>query len=338
MTEDTKTDPAWLVLIARLRQLGVWLFPIAVSFLYVAGFLVLNSSLARYGFMDVEFVDGRYFLAGASFIFYLACFYLFAGRAVLFTPKWLKEDLSHLNRNGPRPVWSAVVFAHANLTALFFACLSAALFTSLAVGSSETTHFYFALGGAFFVSYTLDVTDLDLRFPRVSEALNIAVKSLAVAVFFTSVSLQSTLLTVLLGYGSLFIFINLAIDAFVRRGVTKDRITFTGLYALVVLCGAAMSYGTFIYGEVSSKLGGARPRTVYVALKDNPAPGLPAALARPANTPLSGRLVHQTDKFTFLSVSGHTVRLRSDDIQILTIVPEPDRQFWDDYFSHRLPE
>jgi hypothetical protein len=338
MTEDTKADPAWLVLVARLRQLGVWLFPIAFSSLYVAGFLVLNSNLARYGFMDVEFVDGRYFLAGASFVFYLACFYLFLGRAVLFTPTWLKEDVNHLNRNGPRPIWSAVVFVHANLTAAFFACLSAALFTNLAVASSETAYFYIALAGAFFVSYTLDITNLDLRFPRLSEALNIALKSIAVVVFFNSVSIRSTLLTVLLGYGAIFVFINLAIDAFVRRGVTKDRVTFTGIYTLVVLCGAAMSYGTFIYGEVSSKLGGARPRTVYLALKDDPAAGLPLALAQPASSPLSGRLVHQTDKFAYLSVSGYTVRLRSDDIRILTIVPEPDRQFWDEYFSHRQPE
>lgn len=338
MTEDTKSDPAWLVLFARLRQLGAWLFPIAVGSLYVAGFLVLNSNLARYGFMDVEFVDGRYLLAGASFVLYLACFYLFAGRAVLFTPTWLKEDLSHLNRNGPRPVWSAVVFVHANLTAVFFACLSAALFTQLAIGGSETTYFYMALAGAFFVSYTLDITNLDLRFPKTSDALNIIVKSIAVSVFFISVSVHSNLLAVLIGYGVLFLFINLAIDAFVRRGITKDRVTFTGLYTVVVLSGAAMSYGTFIYGEVSPKLGGARARTVYVALKDDPTPGLPLALAQPASAPLSGRLIHQTDKFTFLSVDGHTVRLRSDDIRILTIVPEPDHQFWDDYFSHRIPE
>lgn len=338
MTERAATDPAWMTLLAQLKQLGAWLFPIGVGSLYVAGFLVLNSNLARYGFMDVEFVDGRYFLSGASFVFYLACFYLFAGRAVLFTPTWLKEDLNHLNKNGLHPVWSAVVFAHANLNALFFTCLSAALFTSLAVSSAETSTFYIALAGAFFVSYTLDITNLDLRFGKTSEALNILVKSIAVAVFFMSVTLHSTLLAVLLGYGALFVFINLAIDAFVRRGVTKDRVTFTALYAVVVLLGAAMSYGTFIYGEVSSKLGGAKPRTVYIGLKEDPSQKVPAALIPQASGALSGRLIHQTDKHVFLSIGEYTVRVRAEDIDVLTIIPESDQYFWAEYFSQRIPE
>jgi hypothetical protein len=338
MTDRAASDPAWMNLLAQLKQLGAWLFPIGVGSLYVAGFLVLNSNLARYGFMDVEFVDGRYFLAGASFIFFLACFYLFAGRAVLLTPTWLKEDLSHLNKDGPRPIWSAVVFAHANLNALFFACLSAALFTNLAIGSTETSTFYIALAGAFFVSYTLDITNLDIRYPKTSEALNILVKSIAVTVFFMSVSLHSTLLAVLVGYGAMFVFINLAIDAFVRRGVTKDRITFTALYAVVVLLGSAMSYGNFIYGEVSSKLGGAKPRTVFLGLKEDPSQKVPTALAVAASGTLSGRLVHQTDKHAFLSINGYTVRVRNEDIDVLTIIPEPDQYFWADYFSRRATE
>jgi hypothetical protein len=338
MTERTATEPTWIPLLARLKQLGAWLFPIGVGSLYVAGFLVLNSNLAHYGFMDVEFVDGRYFLAGASFIFFLACFYLFAGRAVLLTPTWLKEDLNHLNKDGPHPVWSAVVFAHANLNALFFACLSAALFTHLAIGSTETSTFYIALAGAFVVSYTLDITNLDRRYAKLSEALNMIVKSIAVAAFFMSVSLHSTLLVVLIVYGALFVFINLAIDAFVRRGVTKDRLTFTALYAVVVILGCAMSYGTFIYAQVSSKLGGAKPRTVFLGLKEDPSKKVPTALTSATSGTLSGRLIHQTDKHAFVSIDGYTVRLRNEDIDVLTIIPEPDEYFWAEYFSQRTAE
>jgi hypothetical protein len=338
MTPTTQADPVWLTLLLRVKELGVWLFPLAAGSLYVAGFLVLNSHLARFGFMDIEFVNSRYFLSGASFVFYLACFYLFAGRAVLFTPTWLKEDLAHLNRAGARPIWSVVVFAHANLNAFFFACLSAALFTNFAVSSAQTTTFYMALGGAFFVSYTLDITNLDIRFPRASEAANILVKSIAVAVFFLATSVESILLSVLIGYGGIFLFINLAIDAFVRRGVTKDRISFTALYSLVVVFGSAAAYGNYIYGDVSSKFGGAKSRTVYIGLKDDLGMKLPEAITLTAGGALLGRLVHQTEKHTYVSSAGHTIRVRSDDIDSLTIIPDVESHFWAEYFAQRIGE
>lgn len=338
MTTQSNVAPVWIALSSKAKELGVWVVPLATGFLYVTGFLVLNSHLARFGFMDVEFVNARYFLSGASFVFYLACFYLFAGKAVLFTPTWLKEDLARLNRGGAQPIWSAVVFIHSILNALFFACLSAALFTNLAVSSAETTTFYLALGGAFLASYTLDTTNLDIRFPRASEAANILVKSVAIAVFFIATSIRSTLLIVLIGYGGIFMFINLAVDAFVRRGITTDRISFTALYAAVVILGSATAYGSYVYGDVSSKFGGARSKTVYVGLKDAKEIRAPEAIAFPASGALLGHLVHQTDKHTYLTAAGYTIRVRSEDIESLTIIPDVETYFWADYFAQRVGE
>lgn len=167
-------------LMPLLKELGPSFYVFAVGALYVSGFLVLNSNLAKSGVLDIEFVDARYFLAGASFVFFLICFYLFAGRAVLFTPKWLRDDLERINKDSHNPFWSFIVFAHSFITGTFFCCLSAALFTSIAIGSAESAVFFAALTGTFFVLYTFDVTNLDVRFPRVTEIVTIVAKLIAI--------------------------------------------------------------------------------------------------------------------------------------------------------------
>lgn len=193
-------------LIPLLKQLGPSFYALAAVVLYVAGFLVLNSNLAKSGVVDIEFIDARYFLSGASFVFFLVCFYLFAGRAVLFTPKWLGENLKRVNKDNPRPFWSFVVFIHSFITATFFCCLSAALFTSFAIGSAESALFYAALAGAFFILYTFDVTNLDVKFPRFSETVTIVAKLIAIYAFFAHFG-SGAMLTAFMIYITIFAFI-----------------------------------------------------------------------------------------------------------------------------------
>lgn len=309
-----------------LKELGPSFYAFAVGALYVSGFLVLNSNLAKSGVLDIEFVDARYFLAGASFVFFLVCFYLFAGRAVLFTPKWLREDLERVNKDSPKPFWSFIVFAHSLITGTFFCCLSAALFTSFAIGSAESAVFYAALAGAFILLYTFDVTNLDVRFPRFSETVTIVAKLIAIYTFFAHFG-SGTMLTAFFSYVAIFFFINLVLDGFTRYKLTTDRITFSGIYAVVFLIGTAVGYGTLLYGQVSSKLGGARPQTVSVGLSEETRKALPSPFAASASQVLEGKLIHQTPAYTYIASQGHTVRLRTTDVVALVSTPEPERDF-----------
>ncbi len=303
-----------------------------VSVIYVAGFLVLNSNLAKSGVVDLEFLDARYFLSGASFVFFLVCFYLFAGRAVLFTPKWLREDLERLNKENLRPFWSFVAFIHSFVTATFFCCLSAALFTSFAIGGSESAFFYAALAGAFVILYTFDVTNLDLKFPRFSEIVTIVAKTIAIFAFFANFG-SGAMLTVFIIYITIFVFINLVLDGFSRYKVTTDRVTFTGIYAVVILLGTAIGYGTLLYGQVSTKLGGARPQSVSLGLSEDARKALPAHFSTSLSQILEGKLIHQTPTYTYIVNSGYTVRLRTGDVVALVLTPEPERDYWKEYFK-----
>ncbi|MDP2878949.1 MAG: hypothetical protein Q8N74_05415, partial [Sulfuricella sp.] len=112
-----------------------------------------------------------------------------------------------------------------------------------------------------------------------------------------------------------------------------DRITFTGVYTVVVLLGTASGYGTLLYGQVSSKLGDARPQTVSVGLSDEARKALPAPFATSASKALEGKLIHQTSTHTYVESSGRTVRFRTADVVALVIAPEPEHDFWKEYLQ-----
>lgn len=57
-------------LLSLVKDIGPWFYGAAVGTIYVSGFLVLNSNLAKSGVLDIEFIDARYFLAGANFAFF----------------------------------------------------------------------------------------------------------------------------------------------------------------------------------------------------------------------------------------------------------------------------
>gem|GEM_PF-3597733 len=332
--KPTAPDTRSSVLITIFKELNPSFYALAVGALYVSGFLVLNSNLAKSGVVDIEFVDARYFLAGASF-FFLVCFYLFAGRAALFTPKWLSEDLERVNRENPNPFWSFVVFAHSLITGTFFCCLSAALFTTFAIGSSESALFYATLAGAFLILYTFDVTNFDLKLPRFSETVTIAAKLIAIYAFFAHFG-SGAMLKTFFSYVVIFLFINFVLDVFTRYKRATDRMIFSGIYAVVFLLSTAVGYGTLLYGEVSSKLGGARPQTVSVGFSEEVRKALPSPFTALTSQVLEGKLIHQTPTYTYIVSSGHTIRLRATDIVALVSIPETERDFWIEYLQRNV--
>ncbi len=326
---DTSPDrsvptPSRRDLLPFFKNLNSVVYLVAVGWLYVCGFLVLNAHLAKFGILDVDFINARYFLAGANFLFYLICFYLFAGRAVMFSPKWLGQELERLNRSRSQPIWSVVVFLHSFLNSFFFLCLSAAMFTALAIDASEPARFYAVLGVGFVVVYTLDTTNLDVRYPKTSETCAILVKVFAIFSFFANSS-SLVLLSAFFSYFGIFVFINLVLDTFDRHKTTGDKIAFTGVYALVALLGGAIAYGVLFFGKVSSTFGGARPTAVVAGLTNEAHEALPSTAATPTAQALEGQLVHQTASFTYISTSGRTIRLRTADIVVLVVTPEPEK-------------
>jgi len=312
--------------VEQIKKFGSLIYGLAIAVLYVSGFLVLNANLAKYGVLDIEFVNARYFLAAASFVFYMLCFYLFAGRAVFFSKRWFGEDLERMRRAGASTKWVPVVFLHSQLHALFFCCLSSALFTSVAIGSTETHSFYLTLVFSFLILYPLDVSNVDIRYPKLVEVVTIAVKVGAVYVFF-AVGSAAVLRSVFFSYLVIFFFINQMLDGFERYKATKDRIFFSVLYAVIVFFGSAVAFGSLLYGQVNLTLGGARPQHVFMGLEGKVGSTLPISVSGASTGYLEGDLIHQTAFYTYVVAANQTIRLRSTDVVSLTtaVAPESNR-------------
>ncbi len=108
---------------------------------------------------------------------------MFAGRAVLCGPSWVSEDILQINRVRQNRFWSVFVYVHSFSRFILFCYLSAAMCTTTALGQIETLWFYAALSSAFFITYTLDISNLDIRFPRINEIVQVTVEVLAIYVF-----------------------------------------------------------------------------------------------------------------------------------------------------------
>ena len=130
-------------------------------------------------------------------------------------------------------------------------------------------------------------------------------------------------------YSGIILFINQVIDHLVRYQRTTDQVAYTGIYAVVFLLVAATSYGTLLFDDVRPRLGGARPQSVSVAFSEETRRSLPISIQTNKNEMLEGLLIHQTPSYTYISSSGHTIRLRDGDVVALVSKPEPEKAVWE---------
>lgn len=333
VASDVKLTQAKTV-VEHLNNSGPAVYAVFAGALYVLGFLVLNANLAKNGIVDYEFVDARYILSGAVFAFFLICFYLFAGRTVVHTPRWLGDDIKHYQNLGLGRKWHLVIFIHSLVYAAFACCLSAALFSMMAFGNREAAFFYTILGCAFIVLYAFDTTNRDLNYPRIHLVVSLVIRLIAVIAFFANQ--ETGMLGKTFGLTlALFCFINLALDTITRHGATADRLSFSGVYGIVMLLTVATAFGTTIYGQVSSKIGGARPQNVLVALTKDTIASLPPNLVSGTPPLVPGKLIHQTEQYLYLLTTEQTIRVRNSDVVALVVMPERQQPFWSEFIASK---
>lgn len=309
------------ILETLIRETTVYAWGVAIAVFYLCGFLVINAFLAKFGISDFEFVSTRYLLAAANFAFFLVCFGLFAGRAVVQTPTWLREELEWINRTKPSNFWSGVVFLNSLINMTFMICMSAAFYTSAALWQTETVFFYLYLGLTFGLSYGVDVLNFDVRYIRTTEIFKLLVRSGAIVVFFLSPNNNNLTGMFWLFVGIVF-YINFVFDSFNRYKITKDRIFFSALYSMVFLLLTSLAFGATYFGQISSKLGGGRGQETLLTLAESIRTTLPKLIHQEADQTLKAKVIYQTEKYLFADVAGQTLRLRSDDIVHMIILRE----------------
>lgn len=307
-----------------LKDFGPWAYAAIFGFTYLSGFVVLNSNLAKSDVLDVEFVNARYLLAGSNFIFYLICFYLFAGRAALFGPRWLDRDIRCQQHLELKRGWRYLNYIHSFIHALYFCCISAALYTFFAIRTVEVIAFNASLAAAFVISFLIDRTDGEIHRPRITILAKIVTKLTCVVAFF-AIGSAETMLVVFVQYFGIMLYINMMLYVSKRYEQNFDHIAFTAIYAAFFIVTTAIIYGTQVFGQVSPKVGGARPLLVSVGLKEGISKTLPRDVSMLDQQILTGTLIHQTPSHLYLLSQGRMMRLRAEDVITITSKPEPEK-------------
>ena len=111
--------------------------------------------------------------------------------------------------------------------------------------------------------------------------------------------------------------------AWKRYRVSGDRIAFSGMYTVVFLLVSAVAFGSFFYGQISPKLGGAKPQLIAVGLTEEARRALPKIVVNSGDSLIQGQLIYQTPSFVYMTVSDKTLRLRAGDVVTMLVTPEP---------------
>ena len=152
------------------------------------------------------------------------------------------------------------------------------------------------LFAAFGIQYTLDITNLDVKYPRVDMVAQFATKLPAIFAFF-ALSETTKPSLVFVSYFGIAIYMNLVLDTLERYKITRDRLTFTFVYAFVFLVITAAGFGTLIFGNIDTKIGGGRPVTVTIGFSDTMTAALGNRLE--GKSIVHGRIVHSTENYLF---------------------------------------
>ncbi|WP_234196321.1 hypothetical protein [Pseudacidovorax sp. NFM-22] len=132
--------------------------------------------------------------------------------------------------------------------------------------------------------------------------------------------------------GGMF-YLNIVLHVTSKNKTTWDQMLFTGLYSTVFIIGAAVSFGTQFYGQVSLKLGGAKPQTVRIGLSDDALKKIPTELVTTDRQLVEGKLIHQNSSHLYFSLKESTVRIRASDVVSLILKPEPEKNIWGDWIK-----
>lgn len=306
--------------LVQIKDQGVTAFAAITGLVYTFGFLAINANLSKSGISDFDFLSARYLLGGFTFVFFMACFYFCAGRKIVLGEEWYKAEAAHYEKLGLRRKWSVPVLANSFIDVIFQCCVSAFLFAGIAFGGSEVKYFFAALMFGFIFSNLTGSWELPSKWPRTNIALSILFRTIAITAFYFDSASGLLKFTFLIMF-ALVLFINLTIHSVTTYGTSVEKNIFLTAYSLFVLAGTALSFGALLYGDISNKIGGARPQTVSIALTKDAIELFPENLKSGTPPMISGALIHQNTEYLYVTIEKRTIRIRNEDVTALIASP-----------------
>lgn len=281
-----------------------------LGLIYICGFLTLNSHFYKYGIVDIGIASSDYLVAGSIFILYVVTYGLFGGRAIVLMKTWMGQHIDRLVESGSPRIAPLIAFIHSYVELAFFHCLSAAIFSTYAFGQYESFRFYAALSIAFLISYTMDITNFDIKRPFANIIIDLVIKVVAILSFFALSSSFKPIL-IFISFMLFSFYINMVLDQFERYRVNRDRVIFTIIYSAIFFLGSAVSFGAIVYGDVSKKIGGGKSIPMEIGINRE----YLGSLAKEYENSILGDVVYTSSENIYLKVKNETIVLPRASVQ-----------------------
>lgn len=308
-------------MVGQISENAIKVSTIVVALLYVCGFLTTSAYLHKYGVMNTDIASSNYLISGSVFLFFVLSYALFAGRGVINIKQWIISEKEYLDGNEKFIGNASFLAAYSSsIDLVFFHCLSVSAFVSVAFADSSIAFFNLAMLPLFLIIYPLDFLNIDIKYPKFSLHLKSLLKMTIIAIFFMF-SMDINTSGVLALFFGFTMYINLVLDRFERYKVTSDSLLFSIGYFAIFFFGAAVSFGSLIYGEVSHKIGGGQAIDIEFVMKSTNQ--LPSEIVD-SDGRISSKLIYESSKYVYVERDEQTFVIPSSQIEWIQLhKPQP---------------
>ena len=273
---------------------------------------VLNAHLGKRGVFDFGLANSRYLITGAHFVVFLAFWYLSAGRAIIFLEKWGSKEIESAAELRLSRFWYSVIFINSLIGFVFSACISAAFFSITLLGNLETITFGIYLLSLLPIVYTWNFLNLDFRYPRAKKVLKFITGTAAIIIFFITIDICSTTMTVFFHFLLISASVNLTLFSFERSGITfsiiSDRLTSEMISLVIFVLLTSVLFGWFHYENIKSYLGGGQLREVEIIVVDQKVKSSLEVMGLKVEPFLKAKLIHENQQEFIIDVEDQIVR------------------------------
>lgn len=227
------------------------LISVLVLFLYVVGFIIVNSYLTANGVFIHDFFNNSYLIAGSVYAFALVVFAYFAGRRIYF----LNEDIKSFSIELGLKWWGILFSVIFVLSEIIFSCLVSSLIVTnfLFVHEGSRQIFYRFLFLYIFWDYFMWTKGFYQKHLFIT--LIIALFFYIAGVFIVIHTHDKSVKSVFYFYLSLGFLINFIFDFYERTG----KFLLSMFWTLLSIVLVAHLWGTLYFGRIKNQFGGGNP-------------------------------------------------------------------------------
>lgn len=275
---------------------------IGIAVCYISGFIIVNSYLGKYGIKDYDAFRTEYLVAGFLFFILIGLWFFFVGRNIIKLDGHSEKNIKLYNSlGGTSNRWNFMGFITPMIDLIasyvFLVVLTAIIFLSY-----KNNLIYSLFGGAAAIHFFVYAVQTSKASESITKWFYLLITIADLVVISLFLYLMDKLLIEVAGF---FLIMTFAMFQFadIKKYIHSSIKYLVSVYlvVMVIVIGSGVIFGTGLYEEIKSSLGGAKPPIVKIVVKDD---DLPEALIKQleiiSGVSSSFKLLAQSDKELYL--------------------------------------